>query len=252
MNPPSAEIPLRAEPAPADGWGWKKFLLILALVFAAHLAFVFLLGAKKTAAARVAANVPVFRLADNRSELVRLTDPTLFALPHSEDFVPVAWSHPAADTNSFHYTEPPSFLPLAVADLGATFRVFMQTNRLAVTQLNFKPPPQLVAPSANLESVLPQNSTWQLAGEIARRKILKPFTAPTLAFNDILSPSRVQLLVEPDGNVISAVLLETSGYDHADQQALELARALRFAPADKLMFGEILFNWHTVPVVSPP
>jgi len=47
------------------------------------------------------------------------------------------------------------------------------------------------------------------------------------------------------------VLLETSGYDAADQQALELARTLQFVPADKLMFGEIIFNWHTVPLNAP-
>jgi hypothetical protein len=74
--------------------------------------------------------------------------------------------------------------------------------------------------------------------------------------NDVIAPSRVQLLINRDGTVASAVLLETTGYaaaDHcapADQQALDLARTLRFAPADRLMFGEIDFDWHTVPLTT--
>jgi hypothetical protein len=36
----------------------------------------------------------------------------------------------------------------------------------------------------------------------------------------------------------------------ADQLALQLARQLRFAPAPQLMFGRIIFNWHTVPVTT--
>ncbi len=69
--------------------------------------------------------------------------------------------------------------------------------------------------------------------------------------DDVIPPSRVQLLVDQNGNIDSAVLLESSGDDAADQQALGLARALRFAPADKPMFGEIIFNWHTVPASAP-
>jgi TonB family protein len=62
----------------------------------------------------------------------------------------------------------------------------------------------------------------------------------------------VQVLVDAAGNVVSTVLLTPSGYDAADQRALELARALRFTPSSSLTFGRIIFNWHTVPpIVSP-
>jgi hypothetical protein len=77
-----------------------------------------------------------------------------------------------------------------------------------------------------------------------------------VAWNDVPAPSRVQLLVDKDGFVASAVLVESGDYaaDHcppADQTALELARTLRFMPAEKLMFGEIIFNWRTVPANAP-
>jgi TonB family protein len=242
-------------PAPvplADGWSWKKIGLVIILAFAAHLAFVFLLGAKKNIAPRGVKNVPVFHLADNRSELVRLTDPTLFVLPHADGFAPAGGSQPPAPPAN-NWPAPPAYLTLNPANLGAAFNAFMQTNRFAARQLNFKPAPQLFLPPVTIESALPQTSSWQLAGKIVGRQLLNThtFSVPTLAVNDVLAPSRVQLLVDKSGNVLSAVLLETSGNDNADRQALDLARTLQFVPAEKLMFGEITFNWHTVPASAP-
>ena len=67
----------------------------------------------------------------------------------------------------------------------------------------------------------------------------------------MIAPSKVQALVNTDGNVASAVLLESSSLADADQRALQLVRNLRFAPASRLMFGEIIFTWHTVPTNAP-
>jgi hypothetical protein len=251
MNAPSVEThPLTALP-PATGWSWKKILFLTLFALATHLAFVFLLGAKKTAAPRAPTNVPVFHLADNASELIRLTDPTLFVLPHTEDFAPAGWSLPPLTTHSFGYTEPPSFLALNPENLGVAFQKFMQTNRFALAKLNFKPEPQLTLPPPAIEAVLPATSTWQLTGEIAGRKCLNPPTLTAETLNDVLAPSRVQLLVDQAGRVLSTVLLETSGYDAADQKALALARTLQFVPAEKLTFGEMIFYWHTVPISTP-
>ena len=252
MNPGTAEPQPFADAPPAEGWGWKKFLLIVLLAFAAHLASVWLLGAKKTIPPRAVKNVPVFHLADNTSELVRLTDPTLFALPHAEDF-PAAFRNgtPAVPTPDFRRAETPAFLAPDAGDLGAAFSAFMQTNRTEKTALKFKPEPQFSSPMVSVETVLPQTSTWQLAGELAGRRVLNALAPPTPAVNDVIAPSRVQLLVAPDGTVVSAVPLESSGFDDADQQALALARTLRFAPAKKLAFGEIIFTWHTVPANAP-
>ena len=250
MNALSAETHSLSTPA-AKGWSWQKTILVILLALAAHIAFVFLLGVKKTIAPRVSTNVPVFRLADNSSELVRLTDPTLFALPHAEDVAASFSQPPAVVTPSFCYTEAAPFLLPNAATLGVAFIVFMQTNLFTSVALNFKPEPQIILAEADTKTTLPQNSTWQLAGEILGRRILNNISAPTLAVNDVIAPSRVQLLVDKSGNVASAVLLETSGYDDADQQALKLARTLQFVPADKLTFGEIIFNWHTVPVSAP-
>lgn len=252
MNPEAAETTSFTEPPPIESWGWRKFLLIIALAFAAHLAFVFLFGAKKPAPQRVVKNVPVFQLADRASELVRLTDPTLFALPHAEDFPDgIMAATPTVAVAEFRWTETPPFLGLSPASLGGAFNAFMQTNRLESSALKFKPEPQCAAPAINLEPALPQNSSWSLAGGLVGRRVLNAISPPSPVVNDVIAPSRVQLLVSPDGNVVSTVLLESSGQDTADQSALKLASSLRFAPAKQLAFGEILFNWHTVPVSAP-
>jgi TonB family protein len=251
MNPEAAEPQLIASSPPAEGWGEKKILLVVALAFAVHFGFIYLLGEKKQISQRTVKNIPVFQLAAH-DELVRLTDPTLFVLPHAEDFTPVFWSRPpAVESLEFRWTEPPSYLALTAANLGAVFDAFMHTYQLEKLALNFKPEPQLSSPEINVESALPQNSSWQLAGELAGRRILNSLTPSSQAVNDVIAPSRAQLLVAPDGNVLSVVLLESSGLDAADQQALTLARSLQFAPAKKLMFGEIIFNWHTVPAGAP-
>ena len=252
MNAGPAETQLPAPPA--AGWSWKKLYLIILFASAAHVAFVFLLGAKKPVVPRAVTNVPVFHLADSGNELIRLTDPTLFVLPHAEDFTPAIWSTPRASwTPTFSWDEPPApaFLPSPSTDtLGAAFQAFMQTNRSATVLLNLKPEPRLFVPNVTIESALPQNSTWQLAGEVAGRRLVTTLVVPTLSFNDLIAPSQVQLLVDTDGNVASTVLLKSSEDAEADRQALALARTLRFAPAEQLTFGEIIFNWHTVPVTT--
>jgi TonB family protein len=237
---------------PSVRWSWKKTFLVILFAFAAHFVFLYVLGEKHPPAPRAANHVPVLQLADNSDELVRLTDPTLFVLPHAEDFPIASWSRtPAFEPPANGWTQPNAFLAPDVAALGAAFNAFMQTNRFATPALDFKPEAQLVVPQVTIEPVLPQRSTWRLAGELAGRRMLNTLSVPTLAVDDVLAPSRVQLLVDADGNVVSPVLLDSSEDANADQQALALARTLRFAPANRLMFGEIIFNWHTVPATAP-
>jgi len=74
----------------------------------------------------------------------------------------------------------------------------------------------------------------------------------------------VQVLVDAAGNVVSHTLLrpESGSKDpdqqQADQRALELARAARFAPLPqsgsaptnspgRVTRGTLIFEWHTVP-----
>ena len=253
MNAETIETQSLAKPEPpAADWRWPRWIFLITLALAAHLAFAFLFGAKQNAAPRAVGKVPQFHLIDGDSELAALTDPTLFALPHLNDFAPATWLRPASvEPPVFRWSEPPQFLPSITKTWGAAFNDFMRTNLFAALKLDFKPEPPLADVAVKTESLVPQNSTVQLAGKLAHRRMLNSVIAPTLAYNDVIKPSCVQVLVDANGNVVSVVLIGSSEYATADQTALSLARTARFAPAAGLMLGELIFTWRTLPANTP-
>lgn len=229
----------------------RRLIFFIALFFAVQLGFIFVFGTKKQIAPLPVKNVPQLQLANNAGGLAALDDPTLFALPHAHDFASAVWlKTPVIAPPDFRYSEAPRWLPLATEDLGANFQSFIATNRFAAFPLDFKPKPKLSEPVSPVAPTLAPDSTLQISGALAQRQLLFQPTLPSLPYNDVLLPSKVQALVDAGGNVMSVVLLESSTLDTADQNALAIARSLRFSPATQLTFGEIIFNWHTVPMTS--
>jgi hypothetical protein len=241
----------------SESWPRRRWLTLIALVFAAQVGFIFALGERHFAPPRVVANVPKLALADNSDELLALNDPTLFALPHAGDFASAArLQTSAAPPPLFRWTAPPGELPLDAENLGAAFSRFMQTNRFAMPTGNFKPEPRLSEPVLPLQPVFADASTLQTEGGLARRKLLTRENLPSWPRPDVIAPSKVQVLVNAAGDVVSAVLMPPDNraeaaaqYDAADANALALARAARFAPAPGLTDGQMIFVWHTV---APP
>lgn len=246
MNTASAELPPRVQ-----SWPRRKIYLFIALAAILHVALVFVFGTKMPVTPRAVGRVPQLRIANDRDELIALTDPTLFALPHANDFITAIWSRsPEVQTNSFRWQEPPGELAQP-ENLGAAFITFMQTNRFAESPLNFKPEPKLTEAPLEDTDILPQATTLKLSANLAQRRQINIIPLPSLPVNDVLEPGKVQVLVDAAGNVTSAVLLESSANPQADQNALQLATQLRFAPAARLTLGEITFRWHTVPANTP-
>lgn len=244
---------------PESGWSWKKICFLIALAFVAHLTFIFVFGAKKTPGPKAVGKVPHFQFANQAGEWIALDDPTLFALPHVEDFAPAVWRNtPTNRPPPFRWTEAPSFLAPAVEALGLAFGALMQSNQIAALPLNFKPEPKMTIANFSVESMLPKNSTLEIAGDIVQRKLLTPASVPTLAYPDVIAPSKIQILVDATGKVISAVSLPSDNplesADRADigeSNALNIARSLRFTPMPGVTFGQLIFNWHTVPTNAP-
>ena len=259
MNAASAEphpTGLAGTKPPGRGsWTRSRWLTLIALIFAAHVLLLFAFGGRKQIIPRAVTNVPKFNLADNSSEWLALNDPTLFALPHQKDFASAIWlpAH-VLEPPSFRWTEPPRWLPLPADKLGLAFNQFMQTNRFAGLELQLKSPAKLSAPALPVESALAQTSTLQIQDGLAQRRLLDPINLQSWPYANVIAPSKVQVLVDVAGDVVSTVLLPpdsgftaTDQYDQADQRALELARAARFAPSSRLTVGRMIFNWHTVP-----
>jgi hypothetical protein len=252
-----------AEPSPpGESWPWRKMFFLVAFATAAHFALIYFFGTKQQTIPRPVANVPHLQLAGDDNEWITLGNPALFALPNPHDFSSVIWARiPVIATPTFTWTEAPQWLRLDAKTLGATFNQFMETNRLAEVRLDLKPQPELAAADGFDTSALPQNSQLKLLGALAGRGLLNPVYLPAQFVNDVIPPSKVQVLVDAAGNVLSAVLLpsnnsfQTAGQNAtADQKALTVARQLRFAPAAGLTLGEMLFLWHTLPDLStnPP
>ena len=250
-----------AAPKRREGWSRQRWLTLVSLVFAVQVALILALGEKQFPPPRAVTNVPQLTLADSSSEWMALDDPTLFVLPHANDFASVAGRQmPTAPQPSFRWTEPPGELPApALEDLGAVFTGFMRTNSFAAPLLDFKPEPKLSEPALPLPPAFADNSTLQITGDLAQRRLLNKneIRLPSLPLNNVLAPSRVQALADADGHVVSAVLLpsenplETLGRaDQGDTNALAIARRLRFAPSPRPTLGELIFTWHTVPLVE--
>lgn len=243
-----------------SGWSLSRWLLLILVVLAVHVALIFTFGTRKPTTPRAVTNAPKLELVSGSSEWLLLNDPTLFALPNSQGFAGPAWL--VAPHVQFHrqeWTEPPRWLQLPAGQLGALFNRFMETNRFATFEFELKPPPQFTVPLVPLEPKFAQASTMRIEGDIARRPLLTSMKLPSWPYTDVIAPSRVQVLVNAAGEVVSAVLLPSNNSSEArkpdaDQRALDLARAARFAPGPDLTLGELVFHWRTVvtPATNAP
>jgi hypothetical protein len=259
----SAPAPENAGKAPGEpgllnvSWTWRKTFFVIVLALIIHVGLICFFGAKKQIAPRQVAKVPHLQLASDTDEFIALANPTLFALPNPRDFASVIWLRiPAVTAPSFRWTEPPQWLPLDTNNADMAYQQYMPAKAMPEMQLDVKPPPEVSAQSPALGSALPQSSTLKIFGELAQRVRPDPLALPSLPDNNVIPPSKIQVLVDTTGNVISAILLPLADsmeteerYAPADQKALQIARGLRFAPARRLMFGEIILNWHTVPAL---
>ena len=239
-----------------EGWSRPRWISYVLLAFAAHLGLIFAFGNRQPALPREVIHPPRLQLATQRTELETLLDPTIFALPHPLGFAAASWLElPQIEFAPFRWSEPAQLLTLKAEHLGNTFLNFVQTNAVARLTFESLPPPE-ATPLGTPEpaTTLRQHSIVRVRGDLAQRHWLNaPAILQSWPAADLLTNSVVRVLADPDGQVISGVLLPPgSGSKPADDQALELARAARFAPSSpasgKLAVGTIVFAWHTVPL----
>ncbi|HUA39161.1 MAG TPA: hypothetical protein VMA35_12290 [Candidatus Sulfopaludibacter sp.] len=254
MKTASGELEASGEPRPRprDSWPLSRWLLLILLVLAVHIALIFIFGTRKPVTPMAVKNAPKLELAAGSSEWLLLNDPTLFALPNVKGFSSAWLEPPPLHFHRQEWTEKPRYLSLPAGELGAAFNQFMETNRFATVKLELKPPARFTVPLVPLEPRLAETSTLRIEGDITRRPLLTPMKLPSWPYADVIAPSKVQVLVNAAGDVVSAVLLPSNNAGEvrdadADQRALALAGAARFAPASDLTIGKLIFNWCTVP-----
>jgi len=239
-----------------EGWSRPRWISYVLLAFAAHLGLIFAFGDRQPVLPRDVIHPPRLQLNLQRTELQTLADPTIFALPHPLGFAAASWLElPQVEFAPFRWSEPAQLLTLKAEQLGKTFLNFVQTN--AIGRLTFEslaPPEATPLNAPEPTTTLRQHSSAQVRGDLAHRNWLNaPAVLQSWPAADLLTNSVVRVLAGPDGQVISGVLLPPgSGSKLADDQALAVAGAARFAPGasppGKLTVGSIVFAWHTVPL----
>ena len=242
-----------------EGWSRRQILLLIAVALAAHISLIYFFQNKKPLEVTPVTKVPHVALTSRTDDLLELDDPALFTLPNPHDFASAVWLKcPEIPLPRFHWTETPRWLPIPDESLGAAFRTYMQTTNFAMLPLSFKSAPPVSQPDFAIDSGLPTNSTLGLSRSLLSRQLVASPALDSLPLPAVIAPSRVRVMVDDLGRVVSAVLiapdntpdnLEAAAHsDLADSNALVQVRSLRFKPASQYTFGEVIFNWHTVPV----
>jgi hypothetical protein len=246
------------------GWlqhRWWRFVLA---IFIFQLAIIFWLGEREPLRPEPAAPGPQLHLVQNGSdELLALTDPTLFALPHRNGFSGLTWlKSQTQDFPSFTWSETQTqqWLQMPSSVLGAGFELFVATNAsypvLALDQTE----PNLRIPLLPAAKEFPESSMLRLTGDLSNRRLLTSIDLPSWPSLEILTNTQIQLAVDSTGKPVSVALLSPgSGDKTADSNALWQATRARFAPLSPdsldspnplahLAWGQMIFDWHTLPV----
>jgi hypothetical protein len=262
-------------------WSWLHWTAAIAIVFAAHVVLIFIFGARKPAPPVPVQNTPSLSLVDaSPGDWLALNNAALFALPGNNGFAASLWAELPPPNLRFKQdlTEQPHWLTLSnsvqMAGLFAAFKSFIKTNRFPVVHFEFNLSPEVAAPATPTQPPIAQQSTLEIDGELAGRRLLSPVILPSWQDADIDAPSIVQVLVNPAGNVVSSALLPQEIMSQgnswepplthnakADRWAVEQARSLRFAPLpssdsaasdaqSRLAIGQLIFNWQTVPQLA--
>ena len=238
-----------------------KLWIAVGLVFAAQVAIVFWMGNPPASKRLPPPPVPVIHMTE-ASELLALQDPTLFVLPHRENFSGAAWLNVAPRNFSpTNWTEAPRPLELPEQQLGAAFVAFMQTNRPPRFQPRIDS--GLDTPDAPPLPSISTPSRLRVEGDLTRLRLLTPLRLPPQTNSDLLTNTVIQLVVDAHGIPFSSVILTRCGNDGVDKQALtNFAKAVRFAPPEaeslrtvvpnQMISGKLIFEWQTMPSNAPP
>ena len=238
-------------------WSASRWWALILFVLVGQIGIIFWLGKPQAPAPPSTAVAPLIQLASSgSSNLLALSDPTLFALPHQQGFSGQAWLT-IPEQDSFVRPESVEFLSLMEGQLGAPFRTFMASNAFDSLPSFEQFELGLRLPRMEQMSAAPEQSTLQLAGPLINRRLLTIPSLPPWPSTEILTNSVVQILIAADGTPISAILLKREVQNEADRYALGVARHLHFEslknidptdPMAGLTWGQLVFWWKTVPL----
>lgn len=228
-------------------WRRRKWLAVIATVFFLQLGMFIWASQKQVRARAVYPAEPKVAFAPPSTtpdrDWLEMENPFLFVSASRNGFSGEAWlRHPRWTAPEPRQRNKPGYLQWDQArklnpqrDAPQSFPSLPRHRTTAVF-----PPPNL-PPLART-----QTSTLRLAG-FQNRRLAAPLPLPVQYHSDVLSSSVVEAMIDRDGLVISARLIERSGSAKADADALALARRARFSPAKSNEnlpeVGKLIFDW---------
>lgn len=246
----------RPHPAPAR-WDARRWALVAALIFVLEVSLVHVLSWRPEATLPPFHRETTLRFASDPALASRLRD--LVWLP---DAAQLATVNPHGFTAPLWRDTPPPALP--AGDLGASprWQEIPLASAGSVAEFALRAPlPRLVVATplrparrgVRVEgAVLAPKSLLDVRGDLAGRRVVHVPDLPVWPLDDILRPSEVQVLVNAEGDVLSALLQPPgSGLAEADAKAVELAQQVLFAPLNddpgRLTWGRLRFRWASAP-----
>jgi TonB family protein len=189
------------------------------------------------------------------AEWLALEDPMLYAAPRFHGFSGTAWmdEDPLPSPISTDLPEP-DYLDMNEVRLVSIDAPLLREPAAASIIPNPAPEPSLAdePPSASAPGDS-RVSRVSIAG-FDNMRLAAPVAAPIQYWNDAVSPTVVEAVVIPDGMVVSARVLKSSGSKRADSDALTLARTARFesknnppgARQESVEIGKLIFDWYAL------
>ncbi len=233
-----------------------RWLVFVLLVFGLQVSFILLLSDEKTISPRK--SIPGLRLgfAIGGRDILELSDPTVFALPHRRGFSGEAWLRNAPPPEHwFEWSDEPRWLELATDNLGRIGPQNVEPGQFDLVELMSGRAPRPTVSSFSPPNLFRQRSELTLQGDLASRPLLAKVPLADWPWVENFTNTIVRLRVDSDGIVTSALLLVSSHSREADQFALAAARSAEFAPlsaapsdkSPRTMTGEMVFLWHALP-----
>jgi TonB family protein len=220
-------------------WTRQKWTLVATVIFAGQVAAIFGLHTRVPSLVRLPEIRPTSpdRSTNNPpAALDDLDDPLIFAGAHPRGFSSAAW-----------LVKPRLQVAFSNAISAPTFLSFQRPRPDSAPE-PIAPAIETPLPFAplSISNNAPRESLLLIEGALASRSLRATPAIPLQIAPDVLSPTTVQIGVNPDGFPLSSRILSRSGSQAADIAALQIARAVRFSPGgDSLQWGSLVFQWAT-------
>lgn len=234
-------------------WTAARWCAVVGIAFVMQAGAVFLLSGKPAPVrSGDETGAPRFRMAIRTLPMLPAAEAASLAMAGTNDFSRTAW---LARTNLTHrlsdWAGDAEWWRYPTNRLTGDFQALVESAGISRPEVREVPPvPRPVTEEDNTELAL-LHSTVELGGTLDAIGLRAPLAPPEIITAGVLPPTRVQVALNKDGLVLSALVVQGSGNADADAIALRVAAGAQFrAAADAAgppRVGAMTFHWATIP-----